>query len=530
MGEKLDRYISPKPEIEIGPRFSGKSNFRILFLNANLYELGIANLGWQIIVYYILSNFPDVSIRVEYVDTLPPLHWNEFDLIAVSAPFETIYPNIIKMLYRIGLPLFRKMRRDPMPIVVAGGILNPYPLVDFIDVFVFGDGRKPLAEIIDFCRSGMSRNRILEILSGPRYRNMGIFVPEFHKSGEKIFANPELPLNEYPIHTIWSSRENPYGFREADYLSIMVALGCDRKCPFCAVSYCQGLLPKREDKHLSVEKILEILEWRRKFGKVNIVKLFFASSIRSEELKEILRELKKKRVEVRVGSLNILQIDEELLELLKVAGPNRVIIAPETNEEQRWKVNKGYITDERIFEIVGLCNKYSLAMTLYLMHGLPGEKNEDMKKLGELVRKIRKSLNKNLDLKVYNVPLFPKSHTPFEFAEQIPPEDNQRRFSLFKEGLRGLANLEIKTEDPDLALLQALLSRGDSRLKRLLITLSVRSGVGGLIQEIGKILPNWREYLREREDIPSLPWKDIIFSQPHEVLFSRWQTIKNKLN
>ena len=372
MGEKLDRYISPKPEIEIGPRFSGKSNFRILFLNANPYELGIANLGWQIIVYYILSNFPDVSIRVEYVDTLPPLHWNEFDLIAVSAPFETIYPNIIKMLYRIGLPLFRKMRRDPMPIVVAGGILNPYPLVDFIDVFVFGDGRKPLAEIIDFCRSGMNRNGILEILSGPRYRNMGIFVPEFHKSGEKIFANPELSLNEYPIRTIWSSKENPYGFK-ADYLSVMVALGCDRKCPFCVVSHCQGLLPKREDKHLSVEKILEILEWRRKFGKVNIVKLFFASSIRSEELKEILRELEKKRVEVRVGSLNILQIDEELLELLKVAGPNRVIIAPETNEEQRWKVNKGYITDERIFEIVGLCNKYSLAMTLYLMHGLPGE-------------------------------------------------------------------------------------------------------------------------------------------------------------
>jgi len=85
--------------------------------------------------------------------------------------------------------------------------------------------------------------------------------------------------------------------------------------------------------------------------------------------------------------------------------------------------------------------------------------------------------------------------------------------------LRGLAKLEIKTEDPDLALLQALLSRGDSRLKRLLITLSVRSGVEGLIQEIGKILPSWRKYFRERENISSLPWKDIVFSQPHEVLF-----------
>jgi len=433
-----NRYLSPKPEV--GPRFPGEFSFRVLLLNANPYKFGIANLGWQIIVHYILSNFPDVSIMVEYVDTLPPLSWREFDLIAVSAPFETTYPNIIKMLYRIGLPLFRKMRRDPIPLVVAGGILNPYPLVDFIDVFVFGDGRKPLTEIIDLCRSGMSRNRILETLSDPRYRNMGIFVPEFHKSGEKIFANPELPLNEYPIHTIWSSKENPYGFK-ADYLSVMVALGCDRKCPFCVVSHCQGLLSKREDKHLSVEKIIEILEWRRGFGKVNTVKLFFASSIRSEELKEILRELEKEEVRVLVGSLNILQIDEELLELLKRVGPNRVIIAPETNESQRWKVNKSYITDEKIFEIVELCNNLSLPLTLYLMYGIPGEKENDLIELSKLVKKVRNSLNKNLDMEVHINQVFMKPHVPFQFAPQISPQESlQRRFSdCLKKGLRGLS-------------------------------------------------------------------------------------------
>jgi radical SAM superfamily enzyme YgiQ (UPF0313 family) len=523
-----NRYLSPKPEV--GPRFPGESSFRVLLLNANPYKFGIANLGWQVIVYYILSNFPDVSIRVEYVDTLPPLPWDEFDLIAVSAPFETIYPNIIKMLYRIGLPLFRKMRRDPMPLIVAGGILNPYPLVDFIDVFVFGDGRKPLAEIIDFCRSGMSRNRILEILSDPRYRNMGIFVPEFHEPGEKIFANPELPLNEYPIHTIWSSRENPYGFREADYLSIMVALGCDRKCPFCAVSHCQGLLPKREDKHLSVEKILEILEWRRGFGEVNTLKLFFASSIRSEELKEILRELEKEDVRVLVGSLNILQIDEELLELLKRVGPNRVIIAPETNGSQRWKVNKSYITDEKIFEIVELCNNLSLPLTLYLMYGIPGEKENDLIELSKLVKKVRNSLNKNLDMEVHINQVFMKPHVPFQFAPQISPQESLQKFRLFKEQLKGLENLVIKTENPDLATLQAVVARGDERVSKLLITLAYGQGIKGLTQEIGEILPNWREYLREREDISSLSWKDIIFSQPHELLFSRWQTIKNKLN
>jgi radical SAM superfamily enzyme YgiQ (UPF0313 family) len=529
LGEKLDRYISPKPEIEIGPRFPGEASFRVLLLNTNPYMLGIANLGWQVIVRYILSNFPDVSIRVEYVDTLPPLPWYEFDLIAVSAPFETTYPNGIKMLYRIGLPPFRKMRRDPMPLVVAGGILNPYPLVDFIDVFVLGDGRKPLAEIINLLRSRITRNKLLENLSGPRYRNMGIFVSEFHEPGEKIFANLELPLNEYPVHTIWASKENPYGFEEADYLSIMVALGCDRKCPFCAVSHCQGLLPKREDKHLSVEKILEILEWRRKFGKVNVVKLFFASSIRSEELKEMLRVLMKEKVKVLVGSLNCQQIDEELLELLKVAGPNQVIIAPETNEGQRWKVNKSYITDERIFEIIRLCNKLSLPLTLYLMYGIPGEKESDVVELGGLVKRAR-NLLKDLNMEVHINQVFMKPYTPFEFASQISQRESLEKFSLFKEQLKGLENLVIKTENPDLATLQAVVARGDERVSKLLITLAYGQGIKGLTQEIGEILPNWREYLREREDISSLSWKDIIFSQPHELLFSRWRAIKNKLS
>lgn len=63
-----ERYLSPK--IEIGPCFPGEGDFRVLFLNTNPYGVGVVNLGWQIVVDYLLVACPFVSVQVEYADTI----------------------------------------------------------------------------------------------------------------------------------------------------------------------------------------------------------------------------------------------------------------------------------------------------------------------------------------------------------------------------------------------------------------------------------------------------------------------------
>ena len=159
------------------------------------------------------------------------------------------------------------------------------------------------------------------------------------------------------------------------------------------------------------------------FTPVKTVKLFFASSVDRVKLKRIIGELIKEKVEILVGSLNCQQIDEEFVVLLKLAGQNHIIIAPETNQSQRWKIGKGYITDERIFEIVKLANKYAMPILFYLMYGLPGETKRDILEMGSLVKKVRLTLDSKLEMQIHCNRVFMKPHTPWQYAEQISPEN-----------------------------------------------------------------------------------------------------------
>ena len=524
--KQIGRYLSPK--IETGPRFPGEGDFRVLFLNTNPYSVGVVNLGWQTVVEHLLVACPFVSVRVEYADTIEYAHLKplDFDLVAIHIPFETNYSTAIWMLNQIGLPLFSRERSDSFPVVVAGGVYNPFPLADFVDVFVLGEGRLPMVELVNLCfvEKG-NKQRVLEIASERKIR--GMFIPDLYSTHEQISASPELPLNEFPIHTIWSSKDNIYDL-PPDYLSIMVALGCRYKCPFCVVSHCQGIGRDREIK-IDTSRVLEILNWRREFILVKTVKLFFASSVDREELKRMISELIKERVDVIVGSLNCQQIDDELVALLKQSGQNRITIAPETNQNQRWKIGKGYITDERIFEIVKLVNKYDLPLSLYLMYGLPGETDKDIIGVGRLVKEVRRVLNSSLEMQVHCNQVYLEPHTPWQYAEQISPEESRRRFDLFSGEFTSIPKIEVKTLDIYSSILQSLLARGNREMGKLLVNLALSPSYDPreLMKRVEKLIPDWQRYFTERES-PEEPWLRIVF-QDHKILWQRWMAFKERL-
>lgn len=524
--KQVGRYLSPK--IEIGPNFPGKGDFRVLFLNTNPYNVGVVNLGWQIVVEHLLVACPFASVRVEYADTIEYAHLEplDFDMVAIHIPFETNYPTAIWMLNQIGLPLFSRERNDSFPVVVAGGIYNPFPIADFIDVFVLGDGRLPIVELVNLCFGERgTKQKALQMVNEKKIR--GVFVPDLCSAQEQIFASPELSLNEYPIHTMWSTEDNVYGL-PADYLSIMVALGCRYKCPFCVVSHCQGIGKDRETE-INTSRILEILNWRRQFISVKTVKLFFASSVDREKLKRIISELIKEEVDVIVGSLNCQQIDEELIALLKQSGQNRITIAPEVCQSQRWKIGKGYITDERVFEIVKLANKYYLPISLYLMYGLPGETDKDIIEMGKLVKEVRRLLNSSLEMQVHCNQVYLKPHTPWQYTEQISSEESMRRFDLFSRQFAGMPRIEVKTLDLYSSILQSLLARGNKEMGKLLVNIafSPPSNPRELMKRVKKLIPDWQRYFAERES-PEEPWSQIVF-QDHKVLWQRWLNFRKRL-
>ena len=122
----------------------------------NYYRTAMANLGFQTVykIFNEQSSFlcervflpaPDdeaeyVSGAAEMVSLESQKSIAEFDILAFSLSFENDYPHVLKMLGLARIPLFSRERGEDFPLVIGGGIaltLNPEPLADFFDLFIF---------------------------------------------------------------------------------------------------------------------------------------------------------------------------------------------------------------------------------------------------------------------------------------------------------------------------------------------------------------------------------------------------------
>ncbi len=140
---------------------------RIALAFPDIYDIGLSNLGLAIF-YEDLNARPDVLAERTYAPwtdmeaamreaeiplyTLESKHaLADFDILAFTLPYESIYTNALNMLDLAGLPLFTKDRDDSHPLVIAGGhaSLNPEPMHAFIDAFAVGEGEEIFGEIVD---------------------------------------------------------------------------------------------------------------------------------------------------------------------------------------------------------------------------------------------------------------------------------------------------------------------------------------------------------------------------------------------
>jgi radical SAM superfamily enzyme YgiQ (UPF0313 family) len=108
------------------------------------------------------------------------------------------------------------------------------------------------------------------------------------------------------------------------------------------------------------------------------------------------------------------------------------------------------------------------------MLGLPTETDEDVLGIAELVGKIIKLWHENAGVKkrglrihVATAFFVPKPHTPFQWEQQITPEEYLRRCKLLKSSFRS-KSIEYNYHTSDLSRLEAVFARGDRRLSAVL--------------------------------------------------------------
>jgi radical SAM superfamily enzyme YgiQ (UPF0313 family) len=233
------------------------------------------------------------------------------------------------------------------------------------------------------------------------------------------------------------------------------------------------------------------------------------------QIEEIFLKLLEMGAQFSISSLRITSLTAELLGQMVAGGLRSIALAPESGSECMRKIIKKGITENQILEAISqAAEKKMQQLKLYFMIGLPEESDEDIRAMVDLTLKGKDIIDKKggkTRLTLNISPFVPKAGTAFQ---RMPMEDLatlQRRINILKSELTH-KGIRINTESLQWAEIQSVLSRGDSKLVKVL-------------EQIDNIsLPAWRNaaekaqidldyYAHQKWDSGSdLPWSII---KPH---------------
>ncbi len=495
---------------------------RVAFCFPDTYEIGMSNVGMRIL-YGVMNKMEGIwceRVFHPWGDMEQAMRSNElplwalesqnpvkdFDMIAFSIGYEMAYSNILNMLDLAGIPLHSSDRHDLKNIVFAGGVCayNPEPLADYIDFFSLGEGEDITVEIVslyDLAKAeGWSKEAFLQEVS----KIPGVYVPSFyrHEYHEDGTLAAIIPLNGAPekvTKRIVEDLDNAYFPTEMivpsteivhDRANLEVFRGCIRGCRFCQAGFCYRPVRKKSPEVL-YRQAVELLQ---NSGN-NEITVSSLSTSDYRGLKELTDELipycHTHKVNLSVPSLRADNFSRELMEKLQTVRKSGLTFAPEAGTQRlRDVINKNLTEDE----ILNTCaNAFSGGwnnVKLYFMLGLPTETDEDVLGIAELVYKViqtwkANATNKKRGLRVHVATAYfvPKPFTPFQWEQQITPQEYLRRCKLLKDHFYS-KSIEYDYHSPDLSRLEAVFARGDRRLGPV-IEAAVKSGAR---------LDGWDEY------------------------------------
>ena len=530
MTELLQRIL---PTVQKPARYTGgeynetkkdlnQVRVRVAFCFPDTYEIGMSNVGMRIL-YGVMNEMEGVwcervfapwgdmeeamrrhNLPLWALESQDPV--KDFDMIAFTIGYEMCYTNILNMLSLAGLPLHAKDRHSLKNIVFAGGVcaFNPEPLADYIDFFSLGEGEESTPEIValyDRAKAeGWTKEAfLLEVSKIPGVYVPSFYTPEYNEDGtlagvavcngapevitKRIVEN--LDTAYYPTKMIVPSTEIVH-----DRANLEVFRGCVRGCRFCQAGFSCRPVRKKSAEVLYRQAVETLTDSGH-----NEITLSSLSTSDYRQLKELTDAMipycADNRISLSVPSLRADNFSRELMQKLQTLRKSGLTFAPEAGTQRLRDVINKNLSEE---EILSSCaNAFAGGwnnVKLYFMLGLPTETDEDVLGIAELVYKIiqtwkANASNKKRGLRVHVATAFfvPKPHTPFQWEQQITPEEYLRRCKLLKSHFYS-KSIEYNYHAPDLSRLEAVVARGDRR-------------VGSVIEEAarcGARLDGWDEY------------------------------------
>ncbi len=475
-----------------------------IFAFPNEYTVGITSLGYQV-VWATLAMRPDVRVSRLFTDISEPLPPRSPELVGFSFSWELDYTNILNLLESLDIPLDSAERGDNHPLVFGGGPVltaNPEPFADFFDVILLGDGENLLDNFIDAYQQVRTSNRATKLRHLAQIP--GIYVPSLYtvtyhgkdgpiKAIEPIESGipPMVQKQTYRGNTLSASTVVTEKAAWENIYMVEVVRSCPEMCRFCLASYLT--LPFRT---ASLEGSL-IPAIEKGLTVTNRLGLLGASVTQHPEFETLLDYLSQPKyddVRLSIASVRTNTVTEKLAKTLSQKDTRSITIAVESGSERlRQIINKKLSNDEIIQAAIDAKAGGLKGIKFYGMVGVPGETEEDVEQTVEMMQALKKAAP-GLRLTLGCSTFVPKSHTPFQWFG-LNPEAKQRLKWLEKQ-LRS-RGIDFRPESYNWSVIQALISRGDRRLSRLLL----------LTREYGDSLGSYKRAFKQlRGQIPDLDY------------------------
>lgn len=382
------------------------AGYRIALCYPSPYRVAMSSLGYQVI-YRLMNQRPAIAAeRVVLPDQVErarerresptsleagrPL--GSFDLLAFSLTYDLDFTGFFDLLDLAGVPILRSERGDRHPPVLIGGPLttsNALPFAPFIDLAVIGDGEAAVSRLLDMLENLRDRSALLEEAS----RIRGVWVPSIH--GDAVPATEKIGGEHLPAYgQIITPRSEL-----KDMFLVEASRGCPRYCKFCLVRSPES--PMREP---DVEEVLATIP-------PHAPRVGFVGAAVSEYhgIREALRRVVEMGKGVGISSLRADRLDQDFVSILARGGYRTLTVASDApSQRQRDQMAKA-LRGKHLVHAARLARDAKMTrLKMYVIVGLPGERDDDITELIGLSRELASYLPLALGV----APLVPKLHTP----------------------------------------------------------------------------------------------------------------------
>jgi radical SAM superfamily enzyme YgiQ (UPF0313 family) len=472
------------------------------------------------------------------------------DLLAFSLSFETDYPHLLKILSNARLLTPSAEERDSLqgsgiwaaPLILAGGTaltLNPEPVAEFLDLAFIGEAEEFIPELVAALREARAaREERLQMFK--RLAQLeGMYVPRFYQpryehteitqqypetSGALIgYAQiPGVPtrpqrrfvkdLSKFPTYSQVLTPETEF---RSMFLT-ETGRGCEMGCRFCVAGYIYRPVRKR-----SAESIADTV----KIGLENSQAIGFVGAAVSSHkaIAKLAHTVAQTGARASLSSLMSQRVTKALAASLSESEYKTVALAPEAGSERlRFAAGKRVANAQVLRAAYDLAEAGIRGFKLYFICGLPTETDEDLDAIAELALEVHATVSRAAQVQqaaalaspaTENLteeqqrseqrvqskpwvqlsvnPFIPKASTPFQWEPMLELKILERKIKRIEKLIRGQRAVEMRFESPKESYFQALLSRGDRRVGRLLLK----------AEQLGK---DWK-WLLSREAAQALP-------------------------